>query len=88
MTSLLNRYRIGLEISVSGSYSFFNYVNLLHYKCHKINLKSGGSYIDPPDLIKHKNTIKNPINHDDKYFKCAATVALNCEEIRKSLQGI
>ena len=29
----------------------FDYVNLLYYKCHKINLNCGGSYIDSPDWI-------------------------------------
>ena len=27
----------------------YNYVNLLYYKCHKINLNRGASYIDSPD---------------------------------------
>ena len=33
----------------------FDCANLLHYKCHKINLKRGGSYIDSPDWIKKSN---------------------------------
>ena len=32
--------------------------NLLHYKCHKINLNHGGSYIDAPDWIKTKKQQK------------------------------
>ena len=35
-------------------YFIFDFVNLLHYIRHKINLKRGGSYIDPSDLIKAK----------------------------------
>ena len=27
----------------------FDYLPLLYYKCHKINLNGGGSYIDSPD---------------------------------------
>ena len=71
-----------------GSDSIFDCVNLLHWKCHKINLERGGSYIDSPNLIKHKNAIKNPINYDDKYFKYVATAALNREEIGKDLRRI
>ena len=36
--SLLSRYRIGLETSMRGSDLIFDSVQLLHYKCHKINL--------------------------------------------------
>ena len=32
----------------------FDYVQLLYYKCHKINLNCGGSYIDSLDWIKNK----------------------------------
>ena len=42
---LLSRYQIGLEISMRRSGFIFN------YKCHKINFKRGGSYIDSSDWI-------------------------------------
>ena len=35
--SLLDRYKVELEISMRGSDFIFDWVNLLHYKCHKIN---------------------------------------------------
>ena len=35
--SLLNRYPIGLEMSMRGSDYIFDYVHLLYCKCHKIN---------------------------------------------------
>ena len=41
--SLRNRYQNNVE-SMRGSV-FFDYVHLLHYKCHKINPNHGGSYI-------------------------------------------
>ena len=41
--SLLSRYQIGLEIPMKGSNSFFHSVQLLYYKCHKINFKCGES---------------------------------------------
>ena len=42
--SLLSRYQIGLETSLKGSHFVFDSVQLLYYKCHKINFKCGGSY--------------------------------------------
>ena len=39
---------------MKGSEFVFDYVQLLCYKCHKINRNCGGSYIDSPDLIKSK----------------------------------
>ena len=32
----------------------FDSVQLLYYKCHKVNHNSGGSYIESPDWIKTK----------------------------------
>ena len=43
--SLLNRYQIGLETSMKGSDFIFHCINLLHYKCHKINPNHSRSYI-------------------------------------------
>ena len=54
----------------------------MYYKCHKVNFKRGGSYIDSPDWIKKKISIISPKNEDDKCFQCAATVALNYEKIK------
>ena len=54
----------------------FDYVHLLYYKYHKINLNRGGSYIDSPDWIKNKKATKNPVNKKDKNcFQFAVTVA-------------
>ena len=73
--NLLSRYQIGLELSMRGS--GFDGVKLLSYKCHKINFKCGGSYIDSPDWIK-----KATINSKKKCFQYAAMVALNYGEIK------
>ena len=43
--SLLSRHQIGLETSMKGSNFIFDAVNVLSYKCHKIDFKRGGSYI-------------------------------------------
>ena len=40
--SLLSRYQIGFETSMRGSDFIFDSVQLLYYKCHKINFKRGG----------------------------------------------
>ena len=41
--SLKNRYQNNLQSR--EVVSVFDYVHLLYYKCHKINLNCGGSYI-------------------------------------------
>ena len=51
-----------------GKEFVFNYVQLLYYKCHKINLNCGRSYIDSPDSIKNKKATINPINKKDNVF--------------------
>ena len=33
----------------------------MYYKCHKVNSKHGGLYIDSPDWIKKKNVTTNKI---------------------------
>ena len=67
-----------------GSEFVFHYVQLLYYKCHKINLNRGGSYIDVPDWIKNKKATINPIKKKgNKCFQYAITVALNYKEIKK-----
>ena len=51
--SLLLRYQDNLETSMRGSGFIFHSVQLIHYKCHKVNFKRSGSYIDSPDGIKN-----------------------------------
>ena len=52
---LRNRYQRNLE-SMRGSDFDFDYVHLLHYKCHKINFNRSGSYIDSPDWKKKQKS--------------------------------
>ena len=67
---------------MEGSVLVFNYVQLLHYKCHKINLNHGRSHVDSPDWIKSKKaTINLNNNKDNKCFHYALIIALNLEEI-------
>ena len=68
---------------MKGIGCLFDYINLLYYKCHKINLNRGISL----DWIK-KAAI-NPVNKkNNKCFQFAVTVALNHEEIGKHSERI
>ena len=80
--SLLSRCQIGLETSMRGGDFIFDSVQLLYYKCQKINFKRGGSYIDSPDRIKKKKATIYLKNTDDKCFQYAVTVAVNFGEIK------
>ena len=53
--SLKNRYQNNLQTMI-GSEFVFDYVQLLYYKCHKMNLTGSGSYMDSPDWIKNKES--------------------------------
>ena len=86
--SVLSRYQIGVEIWIRGSNFSFDSLQLLYYKCRKINFKRLELYTNSPDWIKKKKATINPQNKDDKYFQYAATVALNHEEIKRDPQRI
>ena len=53
--SLRSIYQVNLETSMKGSDFIFDSVQILYYKCHKVNFSRGGSYIDSPDWVKKKN---------------------------------
>ena len=65
--SLKIRYQNNLQL-MKGSDFVFDYVQLLYYKCHKINFNRGGSYIDSPYWIKNKKATINPTNKKDNIF--------------------
>ena len=67
---------------MKGNDFIFDSVQLMHYQCHKVNFKRGGSYIDSPDWIKKRKAKINPKNDNKKCFQYATTVALNYEEIK------
>ena len=74
---------------MKGGDFVLNYVHLLYYKCHKINLNHFGSYIDSPDWVKSKKATRNLINEkDNNCFQYVVTVALNHEEIKNDVQRI
>ena len=52
------------KVAILSSIIVFNYefvfdVQLLYYKCHKINRNHEGSYVDSPDWIKNKKATKS-----------------------------
>ena len=57
--SLCWRYRETLETSMRGSIFIFDSVQLMYYKCHKVNFKCGGPYIGSLDWIKTKKATIN-----------------------------
>ena len=58
--SLRSRYQGNLETSMRRSIFIFDQVQLIYYRCHKVNFRCGGSYIDSPDWIKKKKATINP----------------------------
>ena len=54
----------------------------MHYKCHKVSFKRGGSHINSPPWLKSKKATKKPQSEDNKCFQYAATVALNYQDIK------
>ena len=86
--SLHSRYQDNLEKSMRGSEYIFDSVRFMYYKCHKVNFRCGGSYIDSPGSIKKKTATVNPKNEDNKCFQYVVTVALNYEEIKWNLERV
>ena len=86
--SLKSRCQNNLQLMRAKDFVFV-YLQLLYYKCHKINLNRGGLYIDFPDWIKNKKKTMNPVNKkDNQCFQYAVTVALNYKPIKKEPQRI
>ena len=71
-----------------GSDSIFDLVQLMYYKCHKVNFRRGGSYIDSLDQIIKKKLTINKKSKDDKCFQYALTAALNYAKIELHLERV
>ena len=80
--SLRLRYQGILETSMEGSEFTFDLVQMLYCKCHKVNFRRCGSYIDSPGCIKKKKATISPKNKDAKCSQYGITAALNYEEIK------
>ena len=57
--SLRPKYKVNLETSMRGSDFIFDSVQLMHYKCHKVNFIPGDSCHDSPNWIKKKKATIN-----------------------------
>ena len=57
--SVLSRYQGNLETLMRGSEFIFDSIQLMYYKCHKVNFILGVLYTDPPDWIKTKKVTIN-----------------------------
>ena len=66
LSHFVEDFQKNLEMLMKGSDFIFDLVQLMYYKCNKINFKRGGSYIDSPDWIKNKEAIIDPKTEDDK----------------------
>ena len=51
--------------------NIFDSDQMMYFKCHKVNFRRGGSYIDSPDWIKKKKATIDPKDKDDKCFQYA-----------------
>ena len=69
-----------------GSEFVYDSVDVLYYNLNKVSLSRGGSYIDSLKWLKNKEAIINPKNKDGTCFQYALTVALNYEQIKKTLK--
>ena len=65
--SLKNSFQNNLEL-IKGSEFIFDYVHLLHYKCHKINPNCNGLDISSPDWIEKTTINLKKKKKDVKYF--------------------
>ena len=63
--SVCSKHQVNLEISMRGSHFIFDLIQLIYYKCHRVNFIRGGSYIDCSDWIKKKKATLNSKNTDD-----------------------
>ena len=66
--SFRSKYQDGLETSIKESDFIFDSVQLMYYKCHKVNFKRDGLYTDSTNWIKKKKATINPKNEDDECF--------------------
>ena len=77
---------VRLEESMRGSEVVFNSIDLLYYHFRKTSLKRGWLYIDSPEWLKNKKATINPKNNENNCFQYALTVALNYQNIKKTLK--
>ena len=78
--SVRSKYQNGSQTSMKECDFIFDSVQLMYCKCHKVNFKLDGSYIDSPESMKKKKATINTKNEDGKCFHYTTTVALSYEK--------
>ena len=58
--SFIHDYQEKLKI-IKGSDFFFESVDLMDYKLHRVRLNRGGSYIKSPKRLENKQAVINPL---------------------------
>ena len=88
--TVLQRFQEARETSNERESKFIHEsVAILYYYFHKIDMKRGESYIEPPIWLKNKKSTINPkIKNDDNCFQHAISAALNHQNIGRNLQKI
>ena len=88
--TVLQRFQEARETSNERESKFIHEsVAILYYYFHKIDMKRGESYIEPPIWLKNKKSTINPkIKNDDNCFQHAISAALNHRNIGRNLQKI
>ena len=71
-----------------GSEFIFDSVDLMNYHLQKTSLKRARSYIDSPKWLENKKATINTKNNDDNCFQYALTLALNYQDIKKTLKEL
>ena len=84
LTSLYERYQNYLELSRKNSSFVYESVEECNIDFHKIDLRRGASFIDPPEWLKSKKATINPQNNDVYFFMYAVTLALFNKEFGKN----
>ena len=84
-TSLYEKYQNDLYLTHESSSFVYESVEECNIHFHKVDLRRGASYIEPPLWVQHKKATINPQHFNDVYcFMYAITVALCHEGLGKN----
>ena len=71
---LHSKYQVNLKTWIAESDFIFDLVQLMYYKCHRVNFIRGGSYIGSLGFIKKKKSN----NKSKKYRRQVFSIHSNC----------
>ena len=58
--SLCSRYQGNLKTSIRASNFIFDSVQMMYYKCHNVNFRRRGSYINSPNWTRKDKSSNKP----------------------------